>query len=238
LSRIVRAVHLLKSPFPVKARPAVPAPDGNGTVEEAEERARRILEEARTEAARVREQTDREVIERRASLAVEVDQVLNDARELGYREGAIRAREEEQERARATIGLLRRMAEVLFEERERVWREQERQVVEMAVHIAEKVVHREVDIDPDTIVRLAREAIGRVTEREHLVLRIHPDDMAVIEGCVNDLHEEFRNLGQLQVEEDRHVSRGGCIVESRGGYIDATVEGQLHEVRRELGVER
>jgi flagellar assembly protein FliH len=220
----------------VDVRPGAGAAAADGA-EDPETRARAIVQEAQVEAVRIREEAEREAKERRASLAVEVEQALRDAREQGYSEGLAQAREEVTGEAREALGRIRRMAEVLFEERERAWREQERHIVDLAVHVAEKVVRRQVELDPEVVLRMAREAISRVTEKEHLVLRIHPEDLAVIEAYAGDLRERFRNLGQLQVEEDRHLSRGGCVVESRGGYIDATVEGQLHQVRRELGLE-
>jgi len=223
------------SPFPVAAHFA-PDPDAAQTIEGAEERARNIMADARTAADRVRENAEREIAGRRATLEAEIAQAVGEARAEGYEEGRSRAREEVLRDAKASLAQIRLMAESLLAERERSLREQEGEILEMAIQVAEKVIRAEAAVNREMVVRTVREAVGRATEKDQLLIRIHPDDLVALEDHLGDLREEFRSLGQVQIEEDRRITRGGCVVESRSGYIDGTVEGQLQQVRRELGL--
>lgn len=235
MSKILRSASLGEPPYTVHA----PDPfhgDGEREMQDAREQARRIVSAARTEADQMREAAEREIAGRRATLDAEVEEALTQAREKGYREGRTQAREEVVREAREALAQLRQMAEELFAERERAWREQEGEIIGLAVDVAEKVIRAQVTVDRKMIVRTTREAISRAAEKDQLVIRVHPDDLAILEDYVGELREEFRSLGKVQIEEDRRVNRGGCVVESRSGYIDATLEGQIHQVRRELGL--
>jgi flagellar assembly protein FliH len=235
LSRIVRPAAVGEFPYTVHA-PSLSSSDGEKELEDAHERARRILSEARLEADHMREEVEQELAGRRAALDSDIEQAVKKGREQGYTEGQDQARAEVVEQAREALAELRQMAEAFFAERERAWREQEREIVDMAVHVAEKVIRAHVEVERETIVRTTREAISRAAEKDQLVIRIHPEDVVILEEYVGDLHEEFRSLKQVQIEEDRRVTRGGCVVESRSGYIDATLESQIHQVRREFGL--
>jgi flagellar assembly protein FliH len=222
-------------PFTVSL-PDLPSRDPEGELEDAQERAQRILAEARTQADRMREEAEREITTRRANLDSEVRDAVERGREQGHAEGISLARQEVVEQAKDAVAQIRETAEALFAERKRAWREQEREIVDMAIRVAEKVIRDQVEVDREMILRVTREAISRAAEKDKLVIRIHPEDLVILEDYVADLREEFRSLGQVQIEEDRRINRGGCVVESRSGYIDATLESQIHQVRRELGL--
>lgn len=235
MSKVLRSARVGDSPFAVEPRVNA-AEDAERRLENAEERARRLLAEARATAERIRKEAEAEATGRRATLESEVARALAEGRARGGDEGRAQAREEVVREARGALAQIRRMAEALYAERERAWREQEAEIVDMAVRVAEKIICAQAAVDREMIVRTVREAIARATEKDRLLVRVHPDDLVVLENYVGSLRDEFRSLGQVEIEEDRRISRGGCVVESRSGYIDATLESQLHQVRRELGL--
>ncbi len=64
-----------------------------------------------------------------------------------------------------------------------------------------------------------RAAIAATREREQLVVRLHPDDAALLKGDADD--------GALRISADPAVALGGCIVDGPGGSLDARFETQL-----------
>jgi flagellar biosynthesis/type III secretory pathway protein FliH len=62
-------------------------------------------------------------------------------------------------------------------------------------------------------------AIAAMRGREQLVVRLHPDDAALLKGDADG--------GMLRISADPAVVLGGCVVDGPGGSLDARFETQL-----------
>ena len=203
------AAELLSTPPPATRTPAAPRP------------APAALESADAEAG-----PERIVAEARAR-AVEIER---QARERGLAEARARADEEV---ARAAEPLRQRLAQTVEEIaalRGQVVARAERDLVKLALEIAKRIVHREVTVDGDVALTLARVALGRIHSRAQVKLRLHPEDFAY----VNARLEELPGGCSVELVEDRAVGRGGCLVETEMGDLDARIERQFAEVERSL----
>lgn len=135
--------------------------------------------------------------------------------------------------ARRADAMLRRVAqtiESLGQLRRTIVRETERQMVELALTLARRVVHREVSLDPQLVAALAHVALERLGERAPATIRLHPDDYATV---LSQQGEQWQGA-QVSLVPDAAVARGGCVVESDFGMIDASVDAQLDEMSRAL----
>jgi flagellar assembly protein FliH len=109
-------------------------------------------------------------------------------------------------------------------------RQTERQMVELALAVARRVVHREVALDPDLLVAMARVALERLGESGRMTVRLHPEEFA----ATADLARDTWAGSGVQVVADARVGRGGCRVESDFGAVDAGVDAQIQELARAL----
>ena len=144
----------------------------------------------------------------------------------GYQQGERAGLEAGGRRAEA---MLRRMAETLEELgglRQSMIRETEQQMVQLALAIAKRIIRREVTIDHDMTLAMARVALDRLSEHTGATIRLHPDDYALALG------ESGESWGgdQVTMVADERVSRGGCHIESAFGFIDAGVDAQFDEI--------
>jgi len=129
-------------------------------------------------------------------------------------------------------GMLRRLKETLEELttlRADMLRRSERQMVQLALAIAKRVVQREVSLDRAVIVGMARAAIDRLGDRASATIRLHPDDYAQVAPGLKQTDE-----AHVRVEPDPLVSRGSCLVQSDFGFMDVTPEAQFEELARTL----
>ncbi|NUZ05937.1 FliH/SctL family protein [Piscinibacter koreensis] len=101
-----------------------------------------------------------------------------------------------------------------------------------AIHLARQIVRSELTGRPEAVVRVAQEAVDAlILSARHVTLRVHPDDHALIaEGAA-----EVIEARGARVVDDASVTRGGCIVESNIGLIDATLESRWRRVVASLG---
>ncbi len=106
----------------------------------------------------------------------------------------------------------------------------ERDMVRLAVEMAKKIVRREVTLDGDVALTLARVALGRLHSRAAAVVRLHPDDCAYAVARV----EGLARGRSIEIIADTTVARGGCLVETEMGDIDARIEQQFAELEREF----
>ncbi|MEO7191679.1 MAG: FliH/SctL family protein [Vicinamibacterales bacterium] len=103
----------------------------------------------------------------------------------------------------------------------------ERQVVQLALAIAERIVHHQLELNPDLLLVIAMTATQRLGERAAAVVHLNPADFEVLAGRANV-------SSTLTLSADPAVGRGGCVIKSAFGEIDAGIEAQIRELSREF----
>jgi len=151
----------------------------------------------------------------------------------GYAQGERAGLEAGGKRAEA---MLRRVAQTIEELgglRQTLIHETEREMVQLALTLARRVVHREVSLDHELAAALAHVALDRLGTNTPATIRLNPEDYTIV------AQDGARWGGQtVTVVPDPAISRGGCLVESAFGSVDATIERQFDELSRALFGER
>lgn len=134
--------------------------------------------------------------------------------------------------AARTDQVLRRLAQTIEELtalRVEILQKTERQVVQLAVAMAKRIVHREISLDTDLIAAMARVALERMGDVANATIHLHPDDYAATAGASGHI-----GTGVVQVVADSAVRRGGCLVRSDFGLIDVSADAQIAELSTAL----
>jgi flagellar biosynthesis/type III secretory pathway protein FliH len=150
-----------------------------------------------------------------------------DVREQARREGFAAGREEA--RAEATALLLQAQTAAAAV-RERSAGDLRR----LAVRIAEKILDRALELDPELVTAITAAALEPVRDRHAITLRVHPDDLAAVTQAQPELHRRLSQASALLVRADTAIGRGGCIVETEIGTVDAQLATQLAAIERAL----
>jgi len=119
----------------------------------------------------------------------------------------------------------------LGEERDRVAAEVEAEAVALAFALAEKVLAGALDASPERVVDVVRGALRRLVERDHVHVLVHPDDLDRVRSATDELVLSLGGIAVLDVQAERRVGRGGALVRTAQGEIDARVETQLERAR-------
>lgn len=172
-----------------------------------------------------------------AAARAEADDIRHAARQQGYEEGyqagMAAAREE---LAPATTALGQALAEA-----ERLRGETadavEARAVEFSLHLAEKVVAGTLDVQPQRVVDVVRGALRCLVDRERVIVQVNTLDLDLVREAVEPLAAALGGIESLDVQEDRRVSRGGALVRSVAGEVDATIETKLERAREVLEAE-
>jgi flagellar assembly protein FliH len=106
----------------------------------------------------------------------------------------------------------------------------ERELVSLAVEIARKVVRTQITVEPDIVITLARNALSRLQHRTAAAIHLHPDDFAY----VNTHAQALAGNHAVELIEDHSIERGGCLITTEMGDVDARIDQQFAEIERGL----
>jgi flagellar biosynthesis/type III secretory pathway protein FliH len=166
------------------------------------------------------------------------------AADRAEREGAVAAAREEGFAAglaagRGEIGpaaaALAAAAGELAEARARAAEATERAAVELALLLAEKVLGAALELRPELLLEVVRGALRRLTEPVPATLLVNPEDAGLAREALGELGAEHG--AELTVRPERRVERGGCLVRTPTGEVDAAIGAQLERAREVVAAE-
>ena len=146
---------------------------------------------------------------------------LRAAHAAGYEEGVAAGRAEVSGAARA----LAVAASELQEARGNAADAIEPLAVELALQIATKVLGGALEAQPELVLEVIRGALRRLSEPLPATLLVNPEDAELVRDSLSELGVEHG--AELTVREERRVERGGCVVRTQAGEIDAQITAQL-----------
>lgn len=117
--------------------------------------------------------------------------------------------------------------------RERALREWEQAVVGLSLKIAERIVRRTLPRQPEIVSGLVQEALQLVGEAVRVQLRLHPEDARFLQSEASNVWESLV-ARELKIVTDEKITRGGCVVQTLHGEVDARLETQLARIASEL----
>lgn len=174
------------------------------------------------------------VVEDLQSIQHEIDELRQQARQLveQARQEAdeIRQQAREQGRKEAMQECNQRLAKAR-KEYSKLKKRAEHDMVTMAFHIARRIIGRAIELDPKVVTDIVGEVLVSARGREQIVVRVHPDDHEHVEAMRDDY---VRSLDGIPVyfEADAELERGGCVIETESGRIDARLDTQLEVLRQ------
>jgi flagellar assembly protein FliH len=128
-------------------------------------------------------------------------------------------------------GVVRSMEEMLPKMRH----ELESALIQLALESAQKIVGG-LPINAKTVEKVVREALEQVQDTAEIAVQLHPDDLALLRKQKSSLFDGPPEAGSLRFVASAEVSRGGCIVQTRFGIVDALRETKLEQLRKAVNV--
>lgn len=189
-------------------------------IDESGERAAAIINQAEQEAIRIKERAQKEI-----------DQAKEDGYNQGYHDGFAvgdeKGRQQGLEHLNSVIKDLQEIVHHIKEELDnRVG-----DLIKLAVKIANRIVHAELEINPQIINGIVKEMVQDMTNFEEIVIHVNPElEKYLVE---EDFKSEFVKQ-QINFVGDSKLKMGDCIVKTHLGGRDGTIEGKLDLLEREL----
>jgi flagellar assembly protein FliH len=166
------------------------------------------------------------------SPAVDLAQIERNAFENGFRQGEKAGMEIAEKKAEAIMRRYGDSIRDLGRYKTSLYGQVEREVVRLAVEVARKIVHREIQADPEVIQTLVKVALDRVSGRSVVTVRVNPIDYNFLLDKQRGWAQEEGVAHEVTLVSDKAIERGGCLVQTECGDVDARVEEGFREVER------
>ena len=138
------------------------------------------------------------------------------------------------EKLQTTFPALQAAAAALTLERDRWLTHWETTAVRLGIAVAEKIMRREIDLQPDIAVELVRKTLELAAGSPRLQLKLHSGDIELLGQHAEETVSAASGCGEVEITADDSISRGGCVIETQHGTIDAQLETQLERIMSEL----
>ena len=163
---------------------------------------------------------------------VEANDLRTQAVQDGFVEGMQRGREESAAALVPALEALRAAVDAAVGARDAIVDGAEAAAARLAIAIAEKVVAGALEVAPERVIDVVRGALRGMLDGERIVVCVHPDDVDLVRSEGNELAD-----AHIEIYAERRVNRGGALVRTSVGEIDARIETKLEAVQALVAAE-
>jgi flagellar assembly protein FliH len=163
-----------------------------------------------------------------------VDSAREKGREEGREEGYAAGRAAVEAEFAAGAGAFAAAVEELARFRGILTERYQRELLELALGVAHKVVQRELALHPEHWLDMIREAVLTTLDRETIRIRVGPVLHRYLIEHLPRLRVLLEEVKELDLVEDVALGDTGCVIESHYGDLDLGVDGQMSAIRAAL----
>ena len=194
-------------------------------LQKARDEARDIITNAREEAEVIKMQAGEEAVAIRET-----------AHKEAYEEGLRQAQKEIEGDRQAAIQQSQALLEEARQSKLKVFRSCEADMVRLVMAMVKKVIASELITNPDIIINILQEAIDFLDRPENITVYVNPQEVENIlevmdKGYLTDIGSNNINI---DIKADERISRGGCLLESDAGSVDAQLETRIASVNNAI----
>jgi flagellar assembly protein FliH len=152
------------------------------------------------------------------------------AYQRGRREGEDSLREQLISQRNEMGGVLNGVIESLRSTVPRLIQETESALIQLALESAQKIVAG-LPVNAKMVDAVVREGLRQVEDTAEVTIQLHPDDLALLQKHKSEILSGAPGSGPLRFVGSPEVTRGGCLIQTRFGVIDARRETKLDQLR-------
>ncbi len=158
----------------------------------------------------------------------EIEQLVAAARAEASAETEHRLRGEMNESLASQTVAIEKSIQTFVDDQKSYFARVESEVVNLALAIAAKILHRQAQVDPTLIAALVRVAIEKLHDGSAVSVRANPVDAARWRKTFTHLS----NSATVAIIEDTQLGTGECVLETELGSASFGIEAQLKEVEQ------
>ena len=159
-----------------------------------------------------------------------IDRLEQEAYEKGFAQGEKDGFELGEKRAIKVIENIEKLFNEINSFKQDVLKENEKEILDLIFAVVEKIVHHEVRQVDAAIKEAIFTALDMAAEKSKVIINVNPDDYDYVEKLRPNLFRNNKEIKSIVVTSDPTISKGGCLLETSRGNIDATIESKLEKI--------
>lgn len=153
-----------------------------------------------------------------------------DGFDKGHEAGFVDGKQE----ANRLVERIHKMIESVQARRQEILDGTEQQIVDLVLLMTRKVVKIMSENQKSVIISNVVQALKKVKGRGDVTLRVNLADIKLTTEHISDFVDQVENIQNIHIVEDSSVEKGGCIVETDFGAIDARISSQLSQLETQI----
>ncbi|MCK4797190.1 MAG: flagellar assembly protein FliH [Spirochaetes bacterium] len=191
--------------------------------QKADDEAKSIIENSRLEAKNIESEIqDKET------------QILNDARKRGYQDGWEEGIKKGTDEVNRLVERIQIILNTAIQKRNEIFIETEQQIIGLVLLISKKVIKVISENQKNVVINNVIQALRKLKSRGEVAIRVSLADLELTSQHKRDFVEMVEGVKSIKILEDSTVDRGGCIIDTDFGSIDARISSQLHEIEDKI----
>lgn len=178
--------------------------------------------------------TDSDLNVLKETYAKKIRSAEQQAYEKGLSEGIQQGRELQKKETLQSVQAVSALIYELSELKNSILEAAEEQILQLVLAIAEKVIHMEVKTNGEIIQNVLKAAMRNIVDRENMKVRVHPQDFQYMLEIKPDFLQSIDGIKNIVFEEDASILRGGAIIETMLGEVDARLDHQYNEIKSSM----
>jgi flagellar assembly protein FliH len=165
-------------------------------------------------------------------IEVQTEELKQQAFQSGYEDGYKEGISEASKQYEETLESARKIVETTEVEKIKRIEASEETIIDLSIGIAKKIVSDTLQANGDAWFKLVRDAINEVKEKGEIKLFVHPNQFYL----TNEFRADFEAHSQMVVSvyPDGNLKENQCLIDTKNGLIDASIDTQLEVLREKL----
>ncbi len=184
--------------------------------------------------SRALQQVDHELATRKAQFQAQLDAEYANRVQAGYEAGLQKAQQELNSQLATHASSFVTLFRDLNAQSTGLAEAAKGDIIAIAVHAAERMISTQLTLSPAIIRDIVDDALRRITDKNKVIIRVNPSDSVWLKDHRDWLDHYSQDIKELIIQDDDRVEQGGCIIETKLGYIDSSIKSKLFSIEKAL----
>ncbi len=164
----------------------------------------------------------------------ELEQEIQNAYQRGRSEGEIIGYQKCEHEIKPVEEKLQSAIQMLSNAKIEIQQSLEKFSLDLAFRIASKVIETEITCYPEIIKNKLQNIIHTMIEDSEITIFLHPEDYQFLQNYFEEIRQSSPQIRNLQVSPDTSIKKGGFLIETKGGILDARIDSILEEIKKSI----
>ena len=145
--------------------------------------------------------------------------------ENGYLQGIIDAQDEANQIKKNAMDILDKAGD----EVEKYMAENQKRIIDLAVQMAESIVHSTIDSSSENLMQLIKPIIQQFRKVDSVIITCNPHSYDYLKKSLYQLERKYEDI-KFVLFEDETLEKNGCLIENENQIIDLQIGKQLKNI--------